>query len=91
MSNLSLKVDNIPNVGIFNYDESEINQKNTVDKIRILDNLANFVKQQIKDKKYDIVVICSQNSIIKTKDHIQHKISEKLEGTSYELLSKMLF
>jgi hypothetical protein len=89
MSNLSLKVENIPKVGIFNYDESEINQKNTQHKIRILDNLANFVKAQLSAKEYDIVVICSQNSIIKTKDHIQHKISEKLKNTSYELLSKI--
>jgi hypothetical protein len=95
MSNLQtintiLKVNNKkPKVGIFNYDELSIKNKNNSDKIKTLNNLANFVKTQILENEFDLVVVCSQNSILRTENHIQHIISKTLEGTIYKLLSKM--
>lgn len=90
VSNTIRKVNNTtPNVGIFNYNELSIKNKNNRDKEKTLNSLANFVKSQILENNFDLVVVCSQNSILRTTNHIQHIISETLEGTPYKLLSKM--
>ena len=80
----------IPKIGIFKYDELSIKNKNNRDKVTTLNSLADFVKTQIHIKEeYDLVVLCSENSILRTENHIQHILGEKLKGSKYELLSKM--
>ena len=53
------------------------------------DEISQNIKDKIVGTKYDIYIICTQNSISGTNKHLQHLIKERLEGDNYKLLCKV--
>jgi hypothetical protein len=53
------------------------------------DNIDQNIKDKIVGTKYDIYIICTQNSISGNNKHLQHLIKERLEGDNYKLLCKV--
>lgn len=71
---------------IINYDETKEYKQKKQNKNHY-NNLLNNDFKNLND--YDIIIICTQNSLSGTSDHLQHKIKKFLIKNNYEILSKI--